>query len=99
MAERKSEFEALKELARSIGQPKKVEAPSPAVNKQKKPKLGKTVIHTLVNRDISAKVKAGQLKYGTKLMSGNGRDPLIDLYQELIDAVFYLRQLIEENGR
>jgi len=69
---------------------------NPATNKQTKPKRGKKEIHALVVKDISEKVKAGEKKYGTKLMSHNGRDPLIDLYQELIDAVFYLRQEIEE---
>ena len=37
--------------------------------------------------------------YGTGLQTFNGRDALIDLYQELMDAVMYLRQLIAEEDR
>lgn len=30
------------------------------------------------------------------LQANNGRDPLIDLYQELMDAIVYARQYLEE---
>jgi len=46
--------------------------------------------------DIQARVEAGEAKYGTKLMTHNGRDPLWDAYQEAIDLVMYLRQAILE---
>lgn len=50
----------------------------------------------LVMQDMAARKDAGLKKYRTPLQAHNGRDPLTDLYQELIDAVFYARQAIEE---
>ena len=46
----------------------------------------------LVRQDIDARDEAGRVKYGTPLIADNGRDPLIDLYQELLDALVYTRQ-------
>jgi hypothetical protein len=45
---------------------------------------------------MQARDHAGRQKYGMPLQAHNGRDPLVDLYQELLDAVVYLRQAIEE---
>jgi hypothetical protein len=53
-------------------------------------------IWELVVEDMQARDHAGRQKYGTPLQAHNGRDPLVDLYQELLDAVVYLRQAIEE---
>jgi hypothetical protein len=50
----------------------------------------------LVVRDLTERQKAGILKYGTQLRAHNGRRALVDLYQELLDAVCYLRQVLEE---
>jgi len=36
-------------------------------------------------------------KYGTPLQAFNGRNSLVDLYQELLDAVVYIRTQIEED--
>ena len=63
---------------------------------QPEPEAGKVDIWPLVIEDISDKVKSGKIKYGTVLQSHNGRDALLDAYQEAIDLVFYLRQLITE---
>lgn len=60
------------------------------------PKPGKTEICPLVIADIEARAKEGEKKYGTRLQSRNGRDALMDAYQEAIDLVMYLRQAIEE---
>jgi hypothetical protein len=38
----------------------------------------------------------GIKKYGVPLQTNNGRDALIDAYQELLDLLVYLRQEIEE---
>ena len=38
----------------------------------------------------------GTEKHGTPLQAFNGRDALIDAYQEVLDAAVYLRQAIEE---
>jgi hypothetical protein len=50
----------------------------------------------LVIRDLQVRADAGESKYGTRLRVWNGRDALIDHYQELLDAAMYVRQLIEE---
>lgn len=38
------------------------------------------------------------MKYGTPLQANNGRNPLIDAYQEALDLCVYLRQEIEERS-
>jgi hypothetical protein len=50
----------------------------------------------LVIEDMRARDNAGRAKYGTPLQAGNGRDPLVDAYQEALDLAVYLRQAIEE---
>ena len=35
-------------------------------------------------------------EHGTPLQAHNGRDPLVDAYQEALDLAVYLRQAIEE---
>jgi hypothetical protein len=40
--------------------------------------------------------QAGLAKYGTRLQPFNGRDALVDAYQEALDLVVYLRQRIAE---
>jgi hypothetical protein len=53
-------------------------------------------IWELVRADMVARDKLGRERYGTPLQPFNGREPLIDLYQELLDAVAYCRQEIYE---
>lgn len=60
------------------------------------PKQGKVDVADLVMVDIQARVEAGLQKYGTKLQTHNGRDALMDAYQEAIDLVMYLRQAMAE---
>jgi hypothetical protein len=67
-----------------------------AANQQPSPKPGEVDIYPLVIEDIEARVEIGKQKYGTVLQSRNGRDALMDAYQEAIDLVLYLRQAIEE---
>ena len=55
-----------------------------------------TPIWDLVKEDINERKEDGIKKYGTPLQAGNGRDALIDAYQEALDLVVYLRQAIEE---
>lgn len=43
--------------------------------------------------DLTARAEQGQAKYGTYLQTNNGRDALLDCYQELLDAVMYSCQL------
>lgn len=50
----------------------------------------------LVIEDMHKKDKAGECKYGVRLQAFNGRDPLVDAYQEVLDLAVYLRQQIYE---
>ena len=64
--------------------------PSPAINKH-------PAIFMLVLEDIEERVKMGTKKYGTPLQPFNGRSALRDAYQEAMDLIFYLRQMIYED--
>lgn len=55
-------------------------------------------IGELVISDLRERIEYGRGKYGVSLHSHDGRDTLVDLVQELYDAIFYLRKLIEERG-
>lgn len=50
----------------------------------------------LVIEDLRERAERGVAKYGYPLKARQNRDALIDLYQELCDAVMYLRQYLEE---
>lgn len=52
----------------------------------------------LVIADMAERDRVGRERYGTPLQPHNGRDALIDAYQEALDLVVYLRQAIEERG-
>jgi hypothetical protein len=49
-----------------------------------------------VIRDLSDRKNFGMIKYGTALQPNNGRNNLIDSYQELMDLLVYLRTEIDE---
>ena len=53
-------------------------------------------IQSLVVADLLARRHLGIERYGTPLQPGNGRDALRDLYEELVDSVCYLKQLLVE---
>lgn len=53
-------------------------------------------IHDLVVADIGARKEFGVKKYGTTLQAGNGRDQLLDAYQEALDLVVYLKAALVE---
>lgn len=53
----------------------------------------------LVIDDMQQRDQDGRRKYGVPLQAGNGRDPLVDAYQEALDLAVYLRQAIEERSR
>jgi hypothetical protein len=57
---------------------------------------GRAVIWFLVMNDMATRHRVGVERYGTPLQAHNGRDALRDLYEELLDAVVYLRQVMEE---
>lgn len=58
------------------------------------PAVWSLVMRDMVDRDI-----AGAQKYGVRLQAGNGRDALVDAYQEALDLVVYLRQALYERDR
>lgn len=54
------------------------------------------VYSSLVVADARSRDEMGMRKYGTRLQSHNGRDPLKDAYEEALDLAVYLRNCIEE---
>lgn len=50
----------------------------------------------LVIEDMKARNVSGIAKYGTPLQPFNGRNSLVDAYQEVLDLCVYLRNAIEE---
>ncbi len=52
----------------------------------------------LVIADMKARDAHGRAHYGTPLQPFNGRDPLVDAYQEGLDKVVYLKQAIVERA-
>jgi hypothetical protein len=58
------------------------------------PSVWDLVIDDMRERDL-----LGRAKYGTPLQPHNGRQSLIDAYQEALDQVVYLRTEIEERKR
>lgn len=67
--------------------------PPPAAN-------GQPPVWDLVIADMRDRDRVGRERYGTPLQPHNGRDPLVDAYQEALDLAAYLRQAIaERDGR
>lgn len=82
----KSEFDKMFEI---------VNQPQPAPSGNELP-----AVWDLVMSDFKERDETGMRKYGTRLQPHNGRDILIDIYQELMDAVVYTRQAIfERDGK
>lgn len=50
----------------------------------------------LVIDDMRRRDQVGRERYGTPLQPHNGRDALVDAYQEALDLAVYLRQEIAE---
>lgn len=76
---------------RSTDRKPNLSIPEPAPRKNTYPAVWDLVIADMQERDQS-----GHAKYRTRLQPYNGRDPLVDAYQEMLDAVVYLRQAIYE---
>lgn len=49
--------------------------------------------------DMVARDDMGRAKYGVPLTSGDGRDHLVDAYQEALDLLAYARQELDEAER
>jgi hypothetical protein len=70
---------------------------NPATSGQPAPaKADGPPIWDLVIADMKARDHVGRERYGRPLQAGNGRDALVDAYQEALDLAVYLRQAIEE---
>lgn len=53
-------------------------------------------IQSAVIADIEKRREVGIARYGTALQPNNGRDALLDLYEELLDGLCYLKQFLIE---
>lgn len=67
-----------------------------ATTEQAQPQGTGPSIHKLVQEDIEARAELGERKYGERLRANNGRDALVDAYQEVLDLAMYLRQHLTE---
>lgn len=57
----------------------------------------RTIGRVDIAEDTEARIRLGEKKYGTRLKSNNGRDAMLDLYQEILDGCNYAKQLVVEN--
>ena len=57
-----------------------------------------TPVWELVVADMRERDQLGRRRYGTPLQAHNGRDALVDAYQEALDLAVYLRQAIAERA-
>lgn len=53
----------------------------------------------MVIRDMEDRRQGGIVKYGQPVREDNGRDHLVDAYQEILDAAVYLRAEIERRRK
>lgn len=56
----------------------------------------KQEIWPLVIKDMEERHEFGKKKYGTGLQPFNGRNSLLDVYEECLDLLVYFRQKLEE---
>lgn len=45
---------------------------------------------------LEKRVEQGERQYGTRLLTHNGRDALLDAWEEAADLLFYLTQMLTE---
>jgi len=65
--------------------------------KKKKQRVGDHLL-----KDVKTRMKKGKESYGQYLFTNNNRDAILDLYEELLDACFYIKQFMLErdsNGK
>lgn len=67
-----------------------------AIKVQPKPNGEGVDIVELVKGDLEMRAVIGEAKYGQRLKAFNGRNSLIDAYQEVLDLSVYLKQAIVE---
>lgn len=54
-------------------------------------------VQTAVIRDIESRRELGIRRYGTALQPHNGRNALLDAYEEALDLAMYLKQALIES--
>jgi len=62
------------------------------------PKKGGRAVTPEVIADLRKRSEMGKEKYGTVLETDNGRDALVDAYQEALDLCCYLKQKLMETS-
>lgn len=68
------------------------------MSEQPKPKGKGEAIFPLVIKDLQERERKGIETYGESLRADNGRNALQDLYEELLDAALYVKQVIVEKA-
>lgn len=71
--------------------------PRKKIEDQPPPRPASGDMWELVIDDMKQRRLVGIERYGTPLQMHNGRNALIDAYQEVLDLAVYLRQKIEED--
>ena len=66
---------------------------------QPPPTEGQKIVVDCVIQDLHLRAEAGKKKYGTYLKTHNGRNALVDAYQEALDLAMYLKQAILEGEK
>ena len=69
---------------------------TPALHLQPDPRSERADVWPMVVEDMHSRNHLGKVKYGIPLRIYNGRDALVDAYQEVLDLSVYLRQEIAE---
>jgi len=61
------------------------------------PHIGEQDVLLSVMADLKLRDQVGRNKYGTTLQTNNGRNALMDAYQECLDQAMYLKQRLMED--
>ena len=69
-----------------------------AAKPEPKPTGNGEIVLNEVIKDLLDRSKEGEKKYGTLLKTNNGRNALMDAYQEALDLCMYLKQCLMENS-
>jgi hypothetical protein len=65
---------------------------------QPAPRPGGVPVQAVLIEALKQRMEFGLKKYGTPLETHNGRQPLIDMWEEMLDMVSYWTQFILEQG-
>ena len=68
----------------------------PAATPEPQPAGNGAFVLSEVLKDLCARADMGFKKYGTMLRTNNGRDALLDAYQERLDELMYFKQALME---